>query len=540
MLYTKPSIELLDKTYFEKDKVSLWANEIERSLSDCLSAFDVRASFIKFDISSISIIFSYSLNPGCSLKEVSKLTADLSLAAGSEVKVFTKNDDSNVISISVLRPERSHFGLGSIIDNRQFEESDSPLTIAAGIDEFGNEVYFDLCSAPHLLVSGATGSGKTVFTDDVIVSILCKATPAQVKLLLIDPDKKDFNVYEDIPHLYCPVCSYKPDIVNAIISVKNEMDRRFFVFAENHIKDIDGYNKINMLTPLPRIVVVIDKYLELTYEVPEDFEGLINEIARKGRAAGVHLIINTQTSRSEVLSNDIKVNIPYRVAFSVLGWSESKMILNRTGANKLLGDGDMLFVQGHGRTPIHVQAASITINEIESIVKNILKNNPKVSFSNINDTFRPNFDDEYVKRISETISQMNRFELSSFSKKIDASYDEAYAAMDFLKDNELISETYNAKGRDIDKDKLEKFIFDINEKSSDSQENDLLDAAVSVVSEKCIASVDILQKALGIGFVEAAELIKLMEQKNIIEHFSNSKNRKVLISKSDWESRKSK
>ena len=238
------------------------------------------------------------------------------------------------------------------------------------------------------------------------------------------------------------------------------MNERFDRLAKAGVRSVDSYNQ-NHRTHIPLIVVIIDKYLDYTYEMPEDFENCIKEIARKGRAAGVHLIINAQTARSEVINSDIKANIPYRIAFSVTDWHESKAILDKTGAQKLLGNGDMLFSSGANTTPLHVQAPNVELSEVKKIVQSIINRNGKAEYVRSFDDVREPIDDNipYVISILESLSQTNNVDVYSIQKMMDVDYVEASDIVKFLEDNSIISAHGGGnKGRNVDHEVVDQML----------------------------------------------------------------------------------
>lgn len=449
-MYKKPQLKFLNSQAVDIEKYKQLADDYDSRIYACLQAQSVNVAKSGYMISPVNMVFDYTLMQGTSFKTVENLTADLSLAVASDVKVFHRDDQSQVVSVSVPMRNRAYFGLREMLSCEEYKNSKSPLTIVVGIDEQGRNIVFDLAEAPHLLISGSTGSGKTVYLDDIILSIIYKASPTKVQLVLVDPGA-DMLAYEGLPHLMFKPASGKWEVYESIKHVKNRMNERFERLAKAGVRNIDSYNQQHRIH-IPRIVVIIDKYLEYTHEMPIDFDDCVKEIARKGRAAGVHLIINAQSARSEVVSNDIKANIPSRIAFSVTDWHESKAILDKTGAQKLLGNGDMLFSPGLNTYPLHIQAPNVGLQEINNIVSDLKIRNKEVNYEfNFDDVREPIEDNvAFVVDILDSISQARAVDIYSIQKMFAVDYAEASDIVKFLEENKVISKFEGSKGRTVD------------------------------------------------------------------------------------------
>ena len=374
MKYTEPKIDLLKTTNKININHDEKADDIGAVIVDTFNSFGIEVDISEYKCSPINIIFELRLRKTARYKDIKACEEDLSVCLGRVVKVFQRSETSNVFSVSVLRYMREYVALRDLIDNSKFKKAKSNLYAAVGIDEHGDEYYLDLEQAPHLLISGTTGSGKTILMDDIIVSILYRSSPLEVNFVLIDPEGKDFNSYAGLPHLLCPVVKNTKNAVEIVEYLCSYMSSTFDMFSDVGAKDIDTYNS-KVVGSLPRIVVAIDKYYDFVNEKSKRFEDCLFELSRKGRAAGIHLIINTQSARSDVISGNIKANISCRAALSSLDWRESKAMLDKTGAQKLLGNGDLLITMSNAQIPSHVQTAYISEAEIDSIVRDIRKNN---------------------------------------------------------------------------------------------------------------------------------------------------------------------
>lgn len=468
-MYKKPLLALLKGSSPEKKIDKRTADAYGERIRKCLNSLKVDVELVESTVSPINMVFDFKLVSETSFKMVESLANDISLAVGRPVKIFSRGESSGVFSVSVLRGDRDYFGIGEMLSSNEYKSSASPLTMCAGIDELAKNIVFDLAEAPHLLISGTTGSGKTVFLDDLILSILYKTSPAKVKLVLIDPSV-DMNIYEGVPHLLFRPVSKKWDVYEVLDYIRNRMNKRFDRLAKAGVRNVEQYNQEHK-TQIPRIVVVIDKFLEYTYEMPEGFEECVDEIARKGRAAGVHLIINSQTARSEVVSNSIKANIPYRVAFTVTDWHESKAILDKTGAQKLTGGGEMLFLPGFNAVPLHIQAPYVTLKEVEEVVSCLKNRNKPVEYKRDLNAEREPIEDNiaYVIDILDAISEMRSVDVYSVQKIMNVDFAEASDIISFLEEQRAIS-NYGGKGRTVDIAVVEKLLKDYRNELSQIEE----------------------------------------------------------------------
>lgn len=377
--YVAPPISLLrdysaDSIFTDADRVRGLAEVLQ---STC-NAFNIDARVTDVKATSLAITFTLSLAAGVSVKSITKLKADFELHLASEIEFSGYGEGKNSIQILAKNMNRPMIGLKSVMSTRDFEESESPLTVAAGVDVQGNPFIIDIAQAPHMLIAGTTGSGKSVFIDDILISILCKAKPEEVRLLLIDPKIVELNPYNNVPHLLAPVINTPEESLNSFMWVEDEMLRRYDTFSSVNVKHIDVYNSYaekNGLDKLPRILIIVDEFTDLMLESPKETNEVIDRIARLGRAAGVHLILATQLPVAKIVTPQIKANIPCRASFTVVDGRESRIILDKTGAERLLGNGDMIFSQSEHGGSVHAQAAYVSETELWNIVNYIKSKN---------------------------------------------------------------------------------------------------------------------------------------------------------------------
>ena len=370
--------------------------------------------------------------------------------------------------------------LREIISTKKFEEAKSKLTVAVGKDIAGNVVTADLAKMPHLLIAGTTGSGKSVCINSFILSVLYKASPDEVKLLMIDPKVVELEVYNGLPHLLVPVVTDPKKASGALGWAVTEMEKRYKLFGECKVRDIKSYNEFakthEEFSPMPQILIVVDELNDLMMVAPGEVEDSICRLAQKARAAGMNLVIATQRPSVDVLTGLIKANVPSRIALKVANRFDSGTIIDTIGAEKLLGRGDMLFYPVGMAKPLRVQGCWVSDDEIKRVVNYIIGDEKS----------------EYSEEIAD---------------EIDRHAAEA------------------GKG----KKSLQR-----EDAASGEMEDEMLPNAIEVVVEAGIASTSLLQRKLKLGYARAARIVDMMEERGIVGPFEGSKPRKVLISKQQW------
>lgn len=377
--YIAPRLDMLrdyspDSIFADADRV----RKLASILQNMFSSFGLDVRVVDGKATSLAIIYTLELAPGVSVKSVLKLKADFELHLASEIEFNGFGENNNSIRLLVKNMKRPLVGLKAVLSSRKFQEAESPLSVAAGVDVQGDPFIIDIAQAPHMLISGTTGSGKSVFIDDILISILFKASPEDVRLLLIDPKIVELQPYNGIPHLVTPIISNSEESLEAFMWVEDEMLKRYSTFSDMGVKHIDNYNvraRDCEKEKLPRILIIIDEYADLIQNSPRETNEVIDRIARMGRAAGIHLILATQLPVAKIVTPQIKANIPCRASFTVVDGRESRIILDKTGAERLLGNGDMIFSMGDNEAAVHAQAAYVSETEMWSIVDYIKSNN---------------------------------------------------------------------------------------------------------------------------------------------------------------------
>ena len=480
--YVFPPLSLL---YAENNVRNEDVSEEMRStaikLVETLRSFKVRTRII--DVSRGPSITRYELAPeeGVRVRTIANLVDDISLnLATSGVRIEAPIPGKAAVGIEVPNKNVSTVYLKELLETQQFRTSKSRVTVALGMDVAGSPILLDIAKMPHLLIAGATGMGKSVCINAMIVSLLYKATPDEVKLILIDPKKVELSIYNGLPHLLVPVVTDPKKAAGSLHWAVTEMDRRFELIEEVGVRDIAGYNKITKDDPdkefLPQIVIVIDELADLMMTAPKDVEDSICRLAQKARAAGMHLVIGTQRPSVDVVTGLIKANVPSRIAFTMASQVDSRTIIDIAGAEKLIGRGDMLYAPVGFSKPVRVQGSFVSESEIEKII-DFIKTNSGVS--------------SYDANVIESI------------EKEAARCGEGKGASDSADD------------------------------MGDS-DDPLFRAAVELAIESGKISTSLLQRRLSVGYGRAAKLIDKMEQRGIVSAPEGQKPRSVLISRQDF------
>lgn len=482
--YVFPPVELLQ--YKEqtggdsKREMELNAKKIIETLDE----FNIHTELV--DISRGPAVTRYEIAPkqGTKVSAIMNRSDDISLSLASTVRISGVIPGKSAIGIEVPNKNVSTVYLRSLIDCEEFRNAKSKVTAGLGIDLAGAKVYLDVAKMPHLLIAGATGMGKSVCMNSIVVSILYKARPDEVKFIFIDPKKVEFSMYNGIPHLLVPVVFDPKKAAGALHWAVTEMERRYDILESTGKKNLAQYNEATKDDPtaekLPQIVIVIDELADLMLAAPDDVETSINRIAAKARAAGMHLIIGTQRPSVDVITGTIKSNIPSRIACKTSSQIDSRTILDTAGAEKLIGRGDMLFSPVGSMSPVRVQGAYVDENEIDEIIA-FIKEHSETG--------------EYDSKIVDTINK----EAELCGKKSKA----------------------QSEGSGDDDD-------------GDSPEDNMLKAAIELAIDEKKISTSLIQRRLSLGYGRAAKLIDVMERRGIVSAPDGPKPRSVLITREQY------
>lgn len=435
--YELPSLELLssyDSTSVRpsKDDLLIGSSVIEKKLED----FDVKGRVTHVHPGPVVTMYEFEPAPGVKINRVVSLSNDLALALKAQSVRVSPIPGKAAIGIEVPNRYRETVFLKEILSSESFRKSNSKLTLALGKDIFGNPVVVDLVRMPHLLVAGATGSGKSVSINSMIMSILYKATPSDVRMLMIDPKLLELSAYDEIPHLVSPVITNPKEASEALKKMVIEMERRYRVLVEKSVRNIEGYNsQVGDKEKLPYIVIVIDELAELMFTSATDVEDSIVRLAQMGRASGIHLIVATQRPSVDVITGIIKANFPARIAFQVSSKVDSRTILDAHGAEQLLGKGDMLLMFPGARI-IRLHGALITEAEIRAVTE-FIKSQGKpdytintIQVNEMADVSREK--DEFYLKALEFGESVGEVSISSIQRRFKIGYNRAARIMEMM------------------------------------------------------------------------------------------------------------
>ena len=482
--YQYPPITLLDENTADNyTEVGAELRSNSQRLAQTLQSFGVDARPGAVVHGPSVTRYEFTLEQGVKLSKITNLADDIALALGaSGVRIAPIPNKISVVGIEVPNRAVTPVRIRDVVESRTFTEHKSPVAFAVGKDIGGSCIVGDIGKLPHVLIAGTTGSGKSVCTNSLIVSILYKSTPEEVRFIMVDPKMVELAPYNGIPHLLIPVVTDPKKAAGALQWAVFEMMKRYKLFSEHGVKDLAGYNALarqdEELKTLPTVVVVIDELADLMLVAAKEVEESICRVAQMGRAAGMHLVIATQRPSSDVITGLMKANIPSRIAFAVASSLESRIILDTTGAEKLVGKGDMLYAPLGAGKPTRVQGCFITPEEIERVVGFV----------------KTTGEAEYSREVMDKIEQAVKEKEKGGGGKTSAEPAEAQEDGD-----------------------------------------ELLPAAVEVVLETGQASVSMLQRRLKLGYSRAARLVDQMEERGIVGPFEGSKPRQLLIDKAKWQ-----
>ena len=482
-LYQFPPITLLKASKGENHmEAGAELRNNSRRLAETLTSFGVDATPGDVVHGPSVTRYEFVLDQGVKLSKITNLADDIALALGATgVRIAPIPDKISVVGIEVPNKQVTPVLIRDVIESRDFVEHRSKTAFSLGRDIGGRNVIGDIEKLPHVLIAGTTGSGKSVCTNSLIISLLYKSTPDEVRFIMVDPKMVELAPYNGIPHLLITVVTDPKKAAGALQWAVFEMMKRYKTFSEHGVKKLEEFNRLARtredLETLPSVVVVIDELADLMLVAAKEVEESICRVAQMGRAAGVHLVIATQRPSADVITGLMKANIPSRIAFAVASSLESRIILDTTGAEKLVGKGDMLYAPLGAGKPQRVQGCFISPEEIDEVVQ-FVKSSGEAQYS-----------DEVIAKIEESIQEKDK--------------------------------SGAAKGGAVE--------------PAGDDGDELLPAAVEVVLETGQASVSMLQRRLKLGYSRAARLVDQMEERGIVGPFEGSKPRQLLITRAQWQ-----
>lgn len=495
--YPYPSADLLKKAGgVQAGDAASEVMQTERLLAETVESFGIEASVVGRTRGPSVTRYELRLPPGIKLAKLTNLAGDIAMRLGVvNVRIAPITGKNAVVGVEVPNQLVTPVPIRTVIESEEFRESRSKVSFAVGKDIAGRCVVGDISTLPHLLIAGTTGSGKSVCTNSLIISMLYKSSPEEVRLIMVDPKKVELEVYNGIPHLLIPVVTDPKKAAGALQWAVFEMMRRYQKMADWHVRDMESYNKAvredieSGEEPLPRLVVIIDELADLMLVAAKEVEESICRLAQMGRACGIHLVIATQRPSANVITGLMKANIPSRIAFAVASQLESRIILDTSGAEKLVGKGDMLFAP-LGKTKKRVQGCLISEEEVSAVVRYI-KENSEAQYS-----------DDVLHQVEENARRNEKNSGKASAMNVSMPEGDAY-------------------GRDFDDERDEHFY-----------------EAVDLVVEAGEASTSMLQRRLKLGYARAGRVMDQLEEYGYVGPSEGSKPRKVLISKEKWAEKK--
>lgn len=490
--YEFPPIDLLRRgtaaAVDGRDEIALNRDRLDASLK----SFGVAARIVGATRGPTVTRYDLELDAGVKLTKLTNLANDIALSLGvMNVRIAPIPDKISTVGIEVPNKIVSLVYLRDVIESPQFKNAKSTLSFAIGKDISGECVVGNIAKLPHMLIAGTTGSGKSVCINSLLLSLLYKSTPEQVRLIMIDPKMVELGIYNGIPHLYVPVVTDPKKAAGALQWAVVEMLKRYRLFSEVGVRDLAGYNahqkKVGEPT-MPQVVIVVDELADLMLVASKDVEESICRVAQMGRASGMHLIIATQRPSADVITGLMKANIPSRIAFAVSSAMESRIILDSAGAEKLIGMGDMLYSPLGSGKPIRVQGAFVSDEEREDVI-DFIKSSSQAEYS-----------DEVLAEIEKAAQEKDKGGKGKVSADTGSDFDDEPAANNAF-----------------------------------ANYDELLPQAVDVIFDTKQASVSMLQRRLKLGYSRAARLVDQMEELGIVGPFEGSKPRQVLITKQQWQ-----
>ncbi len=481
--YCFPPLDLLNLPARGAMDATMEMRENTRRLNETLASFKIEAHIINVTRGPSVTRYEVELDKGVRLNKLTSCADDIALSLGaSGVRIAAVPGKISVVGIEVPNRTVTMVSLREVIDSNEFSRAKSKSSFSVGKDIGGACIIGNIAKLPHMLIAGTTGSGKSVCMNSIIISLLYKSGPEDVKLIMIDPKMVELGIYNGIPHLLIPVVTDPKKAAGSLQWAVTEMMRRYKAMSDAGVRDLESYNSImeneEEGTKLPQVVVIIDELADLMLVAAKEVEESICRIAQMGRAAGIHLIIATQRPSADVITGLMKANIPSRIAFAVASAMESRIILDTQGAEKLVGKGDMLYAPIGTGKPIRVQGCFVSDSEVEAVA------------SYVKEHYNTDYDESVMEEIEKKAMQTGTGKSAS---------------------------------------------PDLEPNAEELDGDEMLPAAVDVILETGQASVSMLQRRLKLGYARAARIVDEMEEKGIVGPFQGSKPRNILITKEQWQ-----
>ena len=431
-----------------------------------LQSFGIDTRVAEVNLGPAVTQYALEISLGTKVSKITSLANDLALATEAptgQIRIEAPIPGRSLIGIEIPNRSLEVVTLRTMLSSNTMQKSKSKLTVSMGLDVSGNPVVADIAKMPHVLIAGTTGSGKSVCINSFITSILFRASPAEVKFIMIDPKRVELTTYNGIPHLLTPVIVEPDKILSALNWAMGEMDRRYKTFAEAGVRNLESYNELSGFQAFPYIVIFIDELADLMAYAPVEVEDAIARLAQMARATGIHLVVATQRPSVDVITGLIKANIPARIAFNVASLMDSRVILDTPGAEKLLGRGDMLYVPPDQAKPSRIQGAFVSEKEVQKLVTYLKQKNPVVNYTEevteqpvlvkkgagATATSAKSGDDALVEEAIRIVCQFDRASASLLQRKLSLGYSRAARILDQLQELGVVGPSEGSKPRDV-------------------------------------------------------------------------------------------
>ncbi|MEN8253070.1 MAG: DNA translocase FtsK, partial [Patescibacteria group bacterium] len=438
-------------------------------------SFGVRAKVKAVNYGPAVTQYALEITRGTKLSRITNLSTDMALALSAptgQVRIEAPIPGRNLVGIEVPNRSAQYVALKTMLASKKMKQMKSKLAVALGLNVAGQPVIADIAKMPHVLIAGATGSGKSVSVNSFLCSILFRASPSEVRLILIDPKRVELTGYNDIPHLLTPVIVDPAKVVSALKWATKEMEERYKKLAEVGVKNIDDYNELAGFAAMPSIVIVVDELADVMLFAPSEVEDSVTRIAQMARAVGIHLVLSTQRPSVDVITGLIKANVPSRIAFNVSSMMDSRVILDQPGAEKLLGRGDMLFIPPTQAKPVRIQGTFVSDGEAKQLISFLKSQGQQPDYKEeILTKYKPNTikggsnqpgagsdKDDLFNAAVKLIAQYDKASSSLIQRRLSVGYARAARILDQLYETGLVSPPEGSKPREVHNSKVAEYL----------------------------------------------------------------------------------
>ncbi len=460
VVWEYPPLSLLSDSSTQKaDRGDI--KRVASVIENTLQSFGIEAKVVEVNLGPAVTQYALEIALGTKVSKITSLSNDLALATEAptgQIRIEAPIPGRNLVGIEIPNRSLEIVALKTMLESDTMRKSKSKLTVSLGLDVSGNPIVADVSRMPHVLIAGTTGSGKSVLINSFIASLLFRAAPFEVKLILIDPKRVELTGYNGIPHLMTPVIVEIEKILSALKWAMDEMDRRYKTFAERGVRNIDAYNELSGFQALPYIVILIDELADLMAFAPVEVEDAIARLAQMARATGIHLVVSTQRPSVDVITGLIKANIPCRIAFNVSSMVDSRVIIDMPGSEKLLGRGDMLYIPPDQAKPTRIQGAYVSDREVKKLVDYLKSKGPPVEYTE-EVTSKPLVTrgggffgagrDPLFEEAIRIVCQHDRASASLLQRRLSIGYSRAARILDQLEEAEIVGHAEGSKPRDV-------------------------------------------------------------------------------------------